>query len=114
MLIKRDGSIAVATNYGLIFITLGKRVREASGLYNTRGNRRKLRKMLNLVAAEIGNGVFEFAHRFSHNRKKAHFTDLEGRATTIDPEKVLFGSYPKTWFDEIKHGMSESKIISSI
>jgi len=72
------------------FRYLGERVREPSGLSDTQANRILLRKQLNLVIAEIVNGVFEFAARFPHSNKREYFSELEGRRVTKKPGDVLF------------------------
>ena len=59
------------------FHYLGQRVREPSGLKDTAENRKALRYKLDLIIAEIENGIFEFAKRFPHSRKKEHFSRLE-------------------------------------
>ena len=46
------------------FYYLNERVREPSGLIETPINQRKLRKQLDLIIAEIENGVFRYAKRF--------------------------------------------------
>ena len=92
------------------FCYLGQRVRESSGLKNTPANRLKLRKMLDLIVAEIENGKFKFAKRFPHSTNKDKFNELEGRLATTDPRDVLFGEYTEKWFKEMKPGMTKSQI----
>ena len=92
------------------FRYLGERVREPSGLSDTQTNRILLRKQLNLVIAEIANGVFEFAARFPHSNKREYFSELEGRRVTKKPGDVLFGVYAQKWFEAMKPGMSRSQI----
>lgn len=92
------------------FHYLGQRVRESSGLENTPHNRNLLRNKLDLIAAEIENGVFEFAKRFPHSRQKDKFTELEGRLFTKDPQGVSFGEYVQKWRMAMEPGMSESQI----
>ena len=53
------------------FYYLGARVREPSGLKDTQSNRHLVRKQLDLVTAEIQNGIFEFAKRFPHSKKRS-------------------------------------------
>jgi len=101
---SRGGKLWVDFHY------LGQRVREASGLKDSPANQRQLRSQLDLVMAEIENGVFEFAKRFPHSSKKDYFTELEGRIVTKEPRDVLFGEYVEKWFQEMKPGMTESQI----
>lgn len=92
------------------FRYLGERVREPTGLNDTQANRVLLRKQIDLVIAEIENGVFEFAARFPHSSKREYFAELEGRRVTKKPGDLLFGSYAKRWFEAMKPGMSRSQI----
>jgi len=101
---SRGGKLWVDFHY------LGKRVREPSGLEDNLPNRLVLRRQLDLVMAEIENGVFEFAKRFSNSKRKGYFTRLEGRILRKDPENILFGDYEKKWWKEMKPGMSENQI----
>jgi integrase len=91
------------------FRYLGNRVREPSGLKDTPTHRDSVRKQLDLVIAEIENGIFEFAKRFPHSKKRDYFTILEGRKSIKDPREVLFGEYVKKWWKEMKPGMSYSQ-----
>jgi hypothetical protein len=60
----RNGKLWVDFRY------LGERVREPSGLADTPLNRKAVRKQLNLITAEIDNGLFEFAERFPIQAEK--------------------------------------------
>ena len=60
--------------------------------------------------AEIEYGVFEFAKRFQHSKKKEYFTKLEAGTFRNEPEDMLFGEYVKNWWQDMQPGMSESMI----
>ena len=92
------------------FRYLGERVREPSGLDDTAENQKTVRKQLDLIVAEIENGIFEFAKRFPHSSRKEHFAQLEGRTVTKDPADVIFGEYVEKWWQDMSPGMSESQI----
>ena len=92
------------------FRYLGQRVREPSGLEDSPSNRRAIRGQLDLVVAEIENGIFEFAVRFPHSKKRDHFTALEGKIAVKDPSEVLFGEYVTRWWEDMAPGMSLSQI----
>jgi len=92
------------------FRYLGERVREPSGLDDTQANRTAVRRQLDLVIAEIDNGVFKFAERFPHSKKKDSFSRLEGKTLRKGPDEVLFGEYAKKWMDEMRAGMSENQV----
>ena len=92
------------------FRYLGERVREPTGMADTASNRIEIRKQLDLVTAEIENGIFEFAKRFPKSRRKDRFTILEGRISTKNPEDILFKDYVESWWKEMEPGMSVSQI----
>jgi len=100
---SRGGKLWVDFRY------LGERVREASGLDDNPTNRGQLRKMLDLIVSEIGAGIFEFAKRFPHSRRKEYFIRLEGKNFRKDPKDILFGDYVEKWWMEMCPGMSQSQ-----
>lgn len=99
---------------GLLWVDfryLGERVREPSGLENTAANRQHLRKQLDLIVAEIENGVFRFAKRFPQSKRKGFFSQIEGRVFAKQPNEILFGDYERDkWWPEMSAGMSQSQI----
>jgi integrase len=101
---SRSGKLWVDFRY------LNERVREPSGLSDSKGNQSLLRKQLDLIIAEIENGVFNFAQRFPHSSKREYFSELEGQRVTKNPGDVLFGEYVKKWFEAMQPGMSRSQI----
>jgi len=101
---SRNGRLYVGFKY------IGERVRESTGLSDTKINRETARKQLDLIIAEIENGVFQFAKRFPHSKRKDHFTELEGETITVDPKDVLFSDYIEKWWSDMRSGMSESQI----
>jgi integrase len=107
---KNKGSIFNRNGWLWVdFYYLGQRVREPSGLKNTPENQKDLRKQLDLIVAEIENGVFEFAKRFKHSKKKEYFTKLEIGTLKKDPQDVYFGEYVEKWWQDMEPGMSASK-----
>ena len=89
---SRNGKLWVDFRY------LGHRVREPSGLADTQLNRQRVRRQLNLIMAEIDNGIFEFAKRFAHSKRQHYFAELEGRTVIQDPTEVCFADYLKKWW----------------
>ena len=87
----------------------GERVREPAGLNDTKENRLVLRKKLDLIMAEIENGIFVFSDRFPASKRKAHFSKIEGRQLREEPNQVLFGKYYEKWWKGLSPGMSESQ-----
>ena len=90
------------------FYYLGERVRERSGIDDTRGNRELLRKKLDLIVTRIDNQIFEFGRSFPHSKKVEHFTRLEGRTFRKEPTDILFKDYLEKWWAEMQPGMSKS------
>lgn len=79
------------------FHYLGERVRESSGLDDSRENWSTVRGQLDLVVAEIDNGVFQYENRFPHSKRKDYFRMLEGKVVTKAPSDVNFGDYSARW-----------------
>ena len=102
--VARNGKLWVDFRY------LNNRVREPVGLPDTQQNRITIRKKLDLVLAEIENGVFEFAKRFPYSKKREFFSILETGTYQKDPSSITFGEYYEKWYKEMRPGMSESKI----
>ena len=113
---KRQKSKSKGSVYGragklwVDFRYLDERVREPSGLLDTAENRKTVRKQVDLIIAEIENGIFEFAKRFPHSSRKEYFAELEGRTVTKDPADVIFSEYVEKWWTDMKPGMSDSQI----
>jgi integrase len=83
-----------------------ERVREPSGLANNPENLRQVRKMLDLITAEIETGLFVFAKRFPHSKKRDYFSTLEGRQIKTPPSGTTFGEYVDKWWETMVPGMS--------
>ena len=101
---SRGGKLWVDFRY------LGQRVREPAGLKDTAENCKAVRKQLDLIIAEIQNGVFEFAKRFPQSSKKEYFAAIEGRQVITEPKDVIFSDYVKRWWADMNPGMSEGQI----
>ncbi len=83
------------------FYYMAQRVREPAGLKDLPGNRQLVRNQLDLVVAEIKNGVFEFAKRFPRSKKGKCFARLEGGTATQSAQSVILGDYVKRWWKEL-------------
>lgn len=88
------------------FYYLKKRVREPTGLLDTPESRDEVRKMLDLIVAEIENGVFVFADRFPCSTRRDEISRLEGRTVVRGPDEVLFKTYAEHWLEETNSGMT--------
>lgn len=107
---RRGSVFARSSKLWVDFYYFGERVRESSGLIDTRDNRLVLRRKLDLIIAETENGIFVFADRFPKSKRKAHFSNLEGRSIKKEPDEVSFGEYYQKWWEALKSGMSESQV----
>ena len=87
----------------------GQRVREPSGLEDSQCNRTTLRRQLDLIMAEIGNGLFQFAERFPQSKRNEHFSRLEARSVRKNPQDIVFGDYEKGWWEAMEPGFTEGK-----
>jgi len=99
----RNGKLWVDFRY------FNKRVREPSGLIDTKENRIELRKQLNRIIADIDLGKFEFAKVFKHSKQKELFAELEGRGVRVDQSEVSFKDYCKKWLADMEPGWSDGK-----
>jgi len=107
---RRKGSVfSRSGKLWVDFYYMNQRVREPTGLKDTPSNRKKLRKQLDLVMAEIENGMFEFAKRFPKSSRRDDFTKLEGRLVVKRPDEIYFGVYVELWWQAMGAGMSESQ-----
>ena len=91
----RNGKLWVDFRY------LNERVREPSGIKDTKANRIKIRKQLDLIIAEIENGLFEFASGFPIASGKIISPNLRGKTLQGGPKKLFTGNMLKngglTW-----------------
>jgi integrase len=99
----KDGKLWVDFRY------LGQRVRQSSGLNDTKDNRKKVRNQLDLIIAKINNGEFEFAKCFPKSKRAEYFTELEGRTYTKRPCDVLFEEYVQSWIKAMELGWSSGQ-----
>lgn len=100
---SRNGKLWVYFRY------MNETVREPVGLADTPDNQTLVRTQLDLVMAEIKNGVFEYAKRFPYSTKKDYYTRLEGRVVKKEPFEVIYGQYYEKWFENMKSGMTANQ-----
>jgi hypothetical protein len=89
---------------------LDERIQEPADLLDIAENRKTVREQLDLIIAEIENGVFELTKRYPHSSRKEYFKELEGRTVTKDPADIIFSEYVEKWWGEMTPGMSDSQI----
>lgn len=92
------------------FFYKSERVREPSGLSDSKENRQKLRTFLDRIHVEIAEGTFEFAHTFPFSKKREYFTLQEGRTLQTTPEEITFGWYYEKWLNDMQTGMSVGRL----
>ena len=100
------GSVRVRESTQKLFIDFqfqGKRCREQTALDNTPANRRKLESILKKIEAEITLGTFEYHRYFPNSARAKEFTRQAevARANAVH-DTPLFGSFAKTWLDEMR------------
>jgi integrase len=85
----------------LDFYYLDERVRVSTGQKDTHVNREQARRWLNLIQAQIQNGIFCFGKHFPTHMQAKHFALLEGRVHRSRPQDVLFGLYAESWMERV-------------
>jgi len=86
------------------FMYLDERVREKSGLDDTKENLRLVRQQLDRIIVAIEAGTFRFAEVFPQSLKKEHFKDREGEVYGLKktPGDVNFGEYVWEWYGRLR------------
>ena len=102
------GSIRIRKETGKLFLDFnyrGKRCREQTALDDTKPNRLKLEKALNIIEAEILLGIFEYSKCFpgSSNAKKFETVVEVKQANTVASKSTpLLKDFAELWFSEMK------------
>ncbi|WP_019570124.1 Arm DNA-binding domain-containing protein [Thioalkalivibrio sp. ALE11] len=98
------GSVRVRNQTGKLFLDFrfrGKRCREQTALDDTPANRKKAKKVLERIEAEISLGTFDYARHFPGSTNAIAFA-AEDRHGTPDQATPLFSEFAETWFDEMR------------
>jgi integrase len=96
-------SVRVRKETGLLFFDFvyeGKRCREQTALPDTPANRRKAKKLLERIEAEITLGSFEYGRYFPNSPRAAEFSHREPEAPGTDSPR--FREFAQTWLAEMK------------
>lgn len=107
---QRGSVLARGNKLWLGFYYRGEKVREPSGLADTLQNRKSLRKRMDLIMAEIGNGLFEFSRWFPESKRRSFFAELEGRDVVVNQGDITFAEYVEKWWAEMSPGLSVNQI----
>jgi integrase len=86
------------------FIYFGERVREKSGLEDTKDNSKHVRQQLNKIIVAIKAGTFRFAEVFPQSKKREYFGDKEREAYGHKkmPDEVNIKDYTWEWYNDLK------------
>ena len=95
------GSINVRSGrLQLDFRYRGIRCREQTNLGDTEANRRRMRKLLDKIDAEILLGTFDYRTYFPNSRKVAQFAKQDERRAEQLSRTPNFKTFAKQWLDE--------------
>jgi hypothetical protein len=98
---NRKGSVrSINGKMYVDFIYLGERVREKTGLDDTKENGRQVRQQLDKIIMAIEAGTFRFADVFPKSSKKDHFRCRESEVYGLKkaPGEVNFKEYAWQWY----------------
>jgi integrase len=86
------------------FMYLDERIREKSGLDDTRENSKLLRQQLDRIIMAIDAGTFRFAEVFPQSHRKDYFKSKEGEIYGLKkvPSEVSFIDYTWQWYNRLK------------
>lgn len=97
-------SIRVREATGKLFFDFryqGKRCREQTALDDTPANRKKLKRILEKIEAEITLGSFEYGRYFPGSPKAEQFSKRALAAERRYRETPLFSHFAESWFEEM-------------
>ncbi len=95
------GSINVRSGrLQLDFRYRGIRCREQTSLSDTEANRRRMRKLLDKIDAEILLGTFDYEAYFPNSRKVTQFAEQDERRAEALSCTPKFGIFAEAWLDE--------------
>ena len=78
----------------------GIRCREQTSLSDTEANRRRMRKLLDKIDAEVLLGTFDYQTYFPNSRKVTQFAEQDERRAEALSRTPRFESFEKGWLDE--------------
>ena len=78
----------------------GIRCREQTSLSDTEANRRRMRKLLDKIDAEILLGTFDYQAYFPNSRKVTQFAEQDERRAEALSRTPRFGTFAEGWLDE--------------
>lgn len=104
------GSIRVRPETGKLqfdFIYRGQRCREQTALADTAENRKRVKKMLDRIEAEIMTGTFDYARHFPASKRAAQFAAVTASASPPhlygglqSPSTPLFRDFAEQWVSQ--------------
>jgi len=99
------GKINVRSETGKLYFDFryrGKRCREQTALDDTPANRRKMRKMLDQIEAEITLDQFNYTRYFPNSPRAKEMDSLKAGNEASDTDTPLFETFAATWLEEMK------------
>jgi integrase len=96
-LLKRKGTLFFD------FRVRGVRCREYTALTESEANRKRLKKVLDRIEAEIATGTFDYRHFFPESKLAAQFNSLVGASPVIDKPTLatpLFRDFANQWYSQ--------------
>lgn len=102
---NRKGSVrSINGKLYVDFIYLGERVREKTGLDDTKENGKQVRQQLDRIIMAIESGTFRFTEVFPQSQKKDHFKDKENEVYRFKkaPGDVNFQENASQWYSRLK------------
>ncbi len=88
-------------NLFLDFRYKGVRCREYTKLEDSPGNRRRLKKILEHIEAEIILGTFDYSKYFPNSPRATQFAERERKIAAAQSETVAFYEFAELWFEEM-------------
>lgn len=106
---------AIASRNGrlqLDFRYKGVRCREQTKLEDTPANRRRAKKILERIEAEITLGRFNYADYFPNSKRAAEFTEHDERIRAVRSETPTLEEFTEIWLNEMKVEWRDSHAVS--
>ena len=109
------GSVRARKSTGKLFMDFryqGERCREQTLLDDTPANRKKLKKLLERIEAEITLDCFNYAQYFPNSKLATKFA-LREQLNQPSGDTPLFNDFAQTWLEEMRIQWRESHYVST-
>jgi integrase len=98
------GSINAKANSGTLFFDFryrGQRCREYTKLKDSPANRKRLKRILEHIEAEITLGTFDYGKYFPNSPRAKEFAVVEERVHQLRSGLPNFGEFAETWYSQM-------------